>query len=292
MTAPASDSPVALAANDRVIVLGSSGWFGRTFRDLLPVGIPVMAVAGHPNKGETAWDWEAIRRFRPTLVANFAFLTKSRGSVTTHDAFVATNRLLTQRFLDCVSLSTVRTALTISSGAAIWDASSPYGSLKRTEEERAKRAVGMGCNLVIGRAYSVSGPYVRYPREYAFSDFILQAHEGLIAVTSRQPTWRRYVSVGDFLRVLLLRALAGANETIESGGTLVEMTDLAGRIAGLVNPHAVISLATHDRDEDSVYASDNSTWTSACSLAQVAPLDLTGQIIATAEGLLGTRTDR
>lgn len=121
-----------------------------------------------------------MREYEPTHVANFAFLTRERVAHEGYDTFVRTNRSLLGRFVSASSLPSVRAVLTVSSGAALDSTASsiqrnPYGYLKRIEEAAALSLVGSARSVVVARAWSVSGPYVRRPRAYAFSDFILSA---------------------------------------------------------------------------------------------------------------------
>ena len=84
-----------LAADDRLLVLGGGGWFGRTLLHLVGSSVPVHATASSTRRGLETWDLARIRDFAPTVVANFAFLTRERISVEGTQEFNRINRQLT-----------------------------------------------------------------------------------------------------------------------------------------------------------------------------------------------------
>ena len=286
----------SLGSEDRVLVLGASGWLGRTFLSLLPSEVPTVAVGGVANP-LTPWSVDLVERFEPTVVANFAFLTPSRLEELGAERYTATNRHLTARLLHTLALPTVRFGLTVSSGAAasgVRDHQSPsvahYGSLKAEEEEAALQHVAAERSVVVARAYSLSGGLVTRPWDYAFSSFILQARTGHIAVESSGLVWRRYTAAADFLAVATARGLAGWSGILESGGELIEMGALAQRIADLVNPGAAVERRLGPGVEPATYASDGTSWIEACRRADYDPLTLDEQILAAEMGLRAVRT--
>lgn len=278
----------ALRSDDRVLVTGSGGWFGSTTLQLLSSleaerVLPTASTErSHSVVGRiwplTAWSWEEVKAFEPTAVVNAAFLTRERVTSDGEESFTTVNQELTDRFLQSLALPSVRAALTISSGAAITEPDHPYGRMKLAEETAALEAVRPGLAVVIARAWSVSGELVRRPRDYAFSDFVLQAREGEVRVRDARFVYRRYVDVADLVAVSLHSALAGWSGVIDSGGELVELGDLATRIAAAVAPQATVSLPSPRGAESSSYASDGTTWRQACERVQYEPLNLQAQI--------------
>lgn len=276
------------SANDRVLVLGAGGWFGRTLTSLIQNGPPVLGIASHARGDLTVWDLPTIRDFAPTWVLNFAFLTPDRlGEVGVVD-FARINDLLIDQFLIALELPSVRRGITISSGAAVTGTADIYGRLKQAEEAEALARTSQDRTVVVGRAYSLSGPFVTRPRSYAFSDMIWQALAGEISVLATQPTYRRYVSVADFLRVCMGMAGVDRSGVIESGGDLIEMGDLARRIVERVNPSASVRRRENTSDVDSVYASDNASWTDAVTVLGIEVESVDDQIDAVARWLAAT----
>ena len=275
---------LALFESDRVVITGATGWFGRTARLLMPPEVKTLPLASRARDGCREFSLEDIRKFKPTMVLNFAFLTREKASILGAETFRAANIDLLEKFRCIASLPSVRGIVTVSSGAAIMEPDHPYGELKLREEElalsyAADRAVS------ILRAYSVSGGLVRQPRSYAFSDLILQSQTGSILVRSDHPTFRRYVSVSDALCLAVLDVNAGHSGIIETGGALIEMAELADKVRTVVNPAAHVSRVPLTGLEGSVYASDGVSWDEACDRNGYEWLPLEQQIAAVAESL-------
>ena len=308
MTGLVSESARALAAqalgNDRILVTGASGWLGRTALDLLaPLGLPTLALAsrartirvGECEIGCRAWDDRAVAAFAPTVVLDCAFLTRDRVADMPLGEYVAANRALTERLLYATRLPGVRLALMVSSGAAVHphDAldgpiqDNPYGYLKREAEHRlAQAAAESGVVPVVVRAWSISGAHVQKPQGYALGSMIRDADAGAIRITARRPVFRRYVLAEELLAVGIAEGGAGP-ATIDSGGELVEMAELAARIAAVVRPDAVISRDEVDTRDPDRYHSDGQDWERRCQRWDLASAPLDRQIEITASGVLG-----
>ena len=270
---------LGLRSDDRILILGASGWFGQELLDILPDQSTVMAVAG-PSSGSVP-GFDELAGFRPTIVANFAFLTKERLDSDGEGEFRRTNESLIERFSHCLDLASVRAGITVSSGAAVTQKSHPYGEMKAREEESALAQARGDQGVVVIRAYSVSGPRVRRPSDYAFSDLILQARTGAMTIASPGPVRRRYCAVVDALTVALRSATAGRTGLFDTGGPLVEMGGLAEAIRTEVNPDATISRVGGEdgpKGSGSDYFSDDRSWTDWCAESEVIPMDLQAQI--------------
>ena len=281
-----------LQPTDRIAVLGARGWFGKTFLSLLPTDIPTLLTASRADGLHSEWSWERVQEFAPTVVANFAFLTRERIAIEGVEEFTTTNTTLIEQFKRTASLSSVRAALTVSSGAALTEPEEPYGALKLLEESVAADLASPSRSTVVLRAYSVSGPFVRRPHDYAFSDFILQARQGRVSVAAAHLVLRRYVSAADALAVAGTSALDGWSGTIDTGGDLVEMGELAQRVISIVDPTATVERPLVDDSRVETYASDGVSWAQACERLGHVPMDLDEQIRVTARGLGGRTSSR
>lgn len=308
MTGFVSAGARALAAGalgeDRLVVTGASGWLGRTALDLLaPLGLPTLAVASRTRTirvgdfeiGCSSWDDREVAAFAPTVVLDCAFLTRGRVADMPLGEYVAANRTLTERLVYAAQLPGVRLALTISSGAAVHphDAldgpieDNPYGYLKREAEHRLTQAAAeSGTIPVVTRAWSISGAHVQEPQGYALGSMIRDADVGAIRIMAHRPVFRRYVLAEELLAVGIAEGGVGP-ATIDSGGELVEMAELAARIAAVVRPDAVISRDVVDPDDPDRYHSDGQDWERRCRRWDLASETLDRQIEITARGVLG-----
>jgi hypothetical protein len=166
----------------------------------------------------------------------------------------------------------VRLALTVSSGVAIYpqDArhgpieDNPYGFLKREAEHRlAEAAAESGAVPVVARAWSISGAHVQKPQGYALGSMIRDANAGAIRIMARRPVFRRYVLAEELLALGIAEGVVGP-ATIDSGGELVEMGELAARVAAVVRPDTVISRDEVDPRDPDRYHSDGHDWEQRC----------------------------
>jgi nucleoside-diphosphate-sugar epimerase len=291
-----------LAADDRVLIIGATGWFGRTATALMAgLGNATMNIssrartyeAGPVSATSVEWQWDAVQRFEPTTIIDCAFLTRDLVSSMTMQQYVQTNSDLTANLLAAARLQSVRRVMTISSGAAVHPVDAltqsmdenPYGRLKR-EAERAlgELAAERGIAAVVARAWSVSGAFVLKPRSYALSDMIMQAAEGAIRITAPMEVFRRYVSVDDLLAVSLAAAEA-TTPIVDSGGPLVEMHELAEAVRAVVNPAAWIERAARSSAPANRYYSDALQWDSLCDRLTFEPAPLDEQVRVTMNGL-------
>lgn len=308
MTGLVSEGARALAArslaDDRVLVTGASGWLGRTALDLLaPLGLPTLALASRARTIRVAdhevecrvWDEREVATFAPTVVLDCAFLTRDRVSDLPLDEYVATNRAQTERLVYATQLPDVRVSVTVSSGAAVHphDAfdgpleDNPYGYLKREAEHRLQEAAAKnGAVPIVLRAWSISGAHVQKPRGYALGSMIHDAEAGAIRIMARRPVFRRYVLAEELVALGLAEGGVGA-ATIDSGGELVEMSELAARVVSVVRPDAVITRDDVDPRDADRYHSDGQDWERRCQRWGLASEPLDRQIEITARGVLG-----
>lgn len=308
MTVLVSANARALAAkalgDDRILVTGASGWLGRTALDLLaPLALPTLALAswtrtirvGDREIECRVWDDRDVAAFGPTVVLDCAFLTRGRVADMPLGDYVAANRVQTERLVHATKLPSVRLALTVSSGAGVHprDAfdgpieDNPYGYLKREAEYRlADAATESGAVPIILRAWSISGAHVQEPHGYALGSMIRDADAGAIRIMACRPVFRRYVLAEELLALGIAEGGVGA-ATIDSGGELVEMAELAARIAAVVRPDAVISRGEVDPSDPDRYHSDGQDWERRCQRWGLASAPLNDQIEITARGVLG-----
>ncbi|OBJ55173.1 NAD-dependent epimerase/dehydratase family protein [Mycobacterium asiaticum] len=286
--------------DDRLLVMGASGWLGRTALDLVaPLGLPTLALSSQNrviDVGGTkvecrSWNDREVAAFAPTVVFDCAFLTRDRIVDMPLNHYVSTNRALTERLVCTTKLPSVRLAITLSSGAAVYPRDAledaidvnPYGYLKREAEQRlAQAAADNGTVPVILRAWSISGAHVQKPASYALGSMIRGAKLGAIHIVARRPVFRRYVLAEELLAIGLAEGSLGP-ATIDSGGELVEMAHLADRIAAVVNPDAVITRGEVDPRSPDRYHSDGLDWEAHCAKWHFASAPLDRQIELTAQ---------
>lgn len=302
VSADARELAASVLGDDRVLVTGASGWLGRTALDLIaPLGLPTLALAGRARRirvgGQEVdcrvWDQSEVDDFEPTVVIDCAFLTKGFATTMPLEEYVGVNRTLTERLVHAARLPSTRLAITVSSGAAVHpqDAfegpigDNPYGYLKREAEYRLMDAAAEGGAVpVVARAWSISGAHVQDPENFALGSMIRAAVEGAIRITARRPVFRRYVLAEELLAISLAEGTVGP-ATVDSGGELVEMDELAARIAEVVRPDAVITRGEVDLSDPDRYHSDGQDWEARCRRWGFTGAPVERQIEITAKGV-------
>jgi len=284
--------------NERLVVTGSSGWFGRTLVDqLITAHIPFICLGSHERleifSGRKirvrSFNRAVIREFSPTLVADFAFLTREKVASMTPQEYLSINKKLTSEAIELLALESVKGIVTVSSGASVhefgnsqqYSSSQLYGQLKRDAEIKfAAAATSLNKSWVNLRAWSVSGQFVTNLQGYAFSKFIFEAvNLRRIEINSSNLVFRRYVDVGDLIRVGLELVLeAESRWTLDSGGELVELEQLAHRIFGVLSlaPRIVVRRSSSAPVDD--YFSRSSDWENTCRKIGFKPKSLERQI--------------
>ena len=300
--------PLALAGDERILHHGGE-WVAWPLSavDLLP-SIPADRLMALGSRGRRltvegrpieilAWDGADVAGFAPTHIVHLAYLTRDRLAELGWSRYVAENVGLSARIVDLLALPTVRALVHTSSGAvagltAVDGAAGNRAALRAPEAHRRAplrgrvrpaRARLRDLPRLVG-----SGPHVVEPHKYAFSDLILQALSGSdVTVRSANRVYRRYVDAGELMEVALRLGLAGRTVVFDSGGTRIEIGELATEI---VDEIGVEGKRVHRKESGAVepddeYAADDAQFLELASKVGVEITDLKGQILRTTEGL-------
>ena len=244
----------------KVLVTGATGWLGRetvarviegkfegiTQSDLLLASsngrdLELDSLGVHPT---VALENLSHRESTNSLegLVHLAFITKDKTTQYSFSEYVAKNIELISAACEIIERDKPKWVVVVSSGAIIDRATleiennvvrNPYGFCKRIEEALiAESAHKVGANIVIGRLWGGTGLYMPVKRAYAISDFIESAKEsGAIRINSGGDVIRRYCDAGDFMEVLVRSAIQGDTTTLDSGGSIIEVGELAKLIS-------------------------------------------------------------
>jgi nucleoside-diphosphate-sugar epimerase len=238
-----------------------------------------------------AYDDAEVLDFTPTAIVDFAFLTRDKSGVMSPQDYEEKNRRLTDQALTLARIDSVKALITTSSGASVHGVVDSYSQLKREAEERfLDETVKLDKSWVNIRPWSVSGPFIRNITGYAFSKFVHDAvFTGRISIDSPNLVFRRYVDVGDLVSVAMLLALSGQfTGTIDSGGELVELEQLAHRIFEVIQVEPRIEVSRNKRLSVDDYFTRSAQWEVVCRNLGYEPLDLDSQIKALAQSFMNT----
>ena len=284
-----------LRDDDRILITGASGWFGKTALELCKsVQIPTFAtyrkLPDQISKGPIysgVWDEHQITQFAPTIVIDCAFITRELLKSMSLSDYISENSRLINNLIWATQLNSVSKTLTFSSGAAVFprDASlspvelDPYGYLKRQAEKRLKQTTdALGTNSVVARAWSVSGTFCTKFDVFAFTNIIKQALTGKIEIQASKKVFRRYVSIEDLLAVSFGKMSFSQFDVIDSGGELKEIYELALEVRNIIDPNIQVVRKPISDLNDDLYYSTNETWEIACKQLGFTPLSLQNQI--------------
>ena len=274
----------------RILVLGPTGWFGRTALALsFPSNAAFHLVGSRRGdlrvreKTLTVHEWSdrEVERFSPDLVLDFAYLTRNWISELGLSEYRARNEVLADRLVRAATLGSVKTVLTISSGAAVQSELDPYGAGKKKIELALRDALRSSTTkLGILRAWSVSGGFVREPDQYALSSFVRQGlNSKIIRVSADRMVFRRYCAVEELLAVGMHLAHRHSHSLLDSGGEKLEMFEIAQKVAEQIpGANVILEHPARDSQEPDDYSSDNESWVRGLREAHLNPISLEEQI--------------
>lgn len=283
---------------NRVLVLGGTGWFGRTALAMLKhVDVKSHIVASHPREfsvdglplSAKGWDSAEITRFEPDVVLDFAYLTVNKAGPLGLEQYSRVNRQLSEQLFFAASLPSTRRVLTISSGASIRLphgmrdklAAEAYAIGKQAiEAQLAHISLEKEISVGLARAWSVSGGHVQNPRDYALSGMILDGLEdGRVSVHSKHLVYRRYSAVEELLALAMHSSESPGFSQVDSGGHLVELEELAGLVSAAISGSKVVGNdSVRESDNVDSYFSDGAAWDEEMERSGLRPLTLEGQI--------------
>lgn len=275
----------------RCLVVGASGWVGTAVtKSLAARQIPHFPTASSQTLMGSSQLRRQVEDFSPDTLIFLAGVTPDRerslGPIQYESALAA----VSEELQTALSLPSLKRASYLSSGiveqpdhAAHGLAKAPYQEAKVREEILVEQNASR-LDAMIVRLYSLSGPYLRRPQDFAFHDFLCQGARGLIQVLSTQPTLRSYVSVTDLADAIVASMALGETGVRVTGGELIELGDLAKRIGELVFPDAEVQIPGREGVALN-YCGDDEAWQAWCSTIGIEPKNLNQQIFQTAEWL-------
>lgn len=259
---PARRSPIELLASvlggsdEHFAVTGATGWLGAVALDLLYAAYGERAstrVTGYASAAREVVVADGRRvevhplgelieqRPAPTTLIHLAYLTRDKVGVLGVDAYTSQNVAISAIVLDAIAAFRPPRVIVASSGAVHGSSgrleadlrADPYGTLKHLDELAFRSAVhDVGGVCVIPRIFSVAGRRMTKPSSYALGSMIQMARGGgPILVRAQAPVLRSYCGVDEVVALALWASLRGENTIFETGGTVVEVGDLAHLVA-------------------------------------------------------------
>ena len=289
--------------NKKIVITGASGWLGRetiavfskTDYDLRLFASEKKNINLHDNG-----NFEANALHSIDLSENcegfihLAHLTREKVSKLGLQNFIYENLVLTSKAAQIIQSTKPKWVVLVSSGA-IFDPinneidpnilTNPYGFGKQIEELIVRNACEIAkANLVIGRLWGASGKFMVPNNAYALSDFIESSitHKQ-VKINSPYDVFRKYVNAGQFMEVLVKLAQNGRNLTINSGGFLAEIGEIAKLVAASINKTKIIR-PKHDGSQANTYFPKDEDFNALATEMGVNLLSINDQIDLTISG--------
>ena len=291
-----------LRSDDRVLVTGAAGWFGRTAIAMTGgASLELLATGSKDQKIEIDGQSQAVHTqtleiilaFRPTVIIDSAFVTRERLPVLGHKAYIEANQRIIDESLAIAAMPSVRKDIGFSSGATKHLAGhssfsieeNPYAAQKRMYESKISEiTANLQSDISVARVWSVTGSYCTKPQTFAFTDLIAQAKLGLIEIKAKHLVFRRYCALEDVLAIAMLPTAPGSNPIFDTGGDLIELGELAKRVVNLVNPNAEIRRQIDPELPSDDYYSDSEDWDGLLQSADLAKDSISEQVTRVAQG--------
>jgi len=107
-----------ISNQERILILGSSGWFGQTFANMISKDVSTLAISSSARDNYQVWSPNIVKDFQPTIVANFAFLARHKLSDCNRQDYISINMEMIERMRFASQLESVKAVISISSGAS------------------------------------------------------------------------------------------------------------------------------------------------------------------------------
>lgn len=281
--------------DSRILLVGGSGWIGRAVLQVLDgYHCTVLSMDSASALAEIRARSGKVQAFQPTVAIFVAGVTPDRGTELGIEAYSGMLDRVTATLESMIQLPGLSQICYASSGVASPDRESEpspilqrYRSAKLREEELVQSCSAEQAPL-IARVYSLSGPYVRRPENYALFDFIRQSLTGTISVWADSLVYRSYSCVMDLAQALVASVADRRGGTYSTGGRPVELADLAHEVAAALRRPVRIEIPEH-RSRRDFYCGSNPQWLRWCAASGIVPQTLGSQIRVSHEWLLHRR---
>jgi nucleoside-diphosphate-sugar epimerase len=296
--------------NERFILTGASGWFGRvalweferlwgpralreqviayaSTHKLVDIGSAYGPIKAMPLR-------ELADQKNASGLLHLAFLTRDRICSTNIEQYIINNREITKTIRLFLEHNPRIPIITTSSGAAstVEDKeldvkADPYAVLKREEEELWKASSSTRMAVTF-RVYAATGRFMKNPSIFALGDFIGRAiNSEAIEIKSTRPVKRSYVNIGCLMNLCwqMMRSprqpgylqVNACTNTI----SLLELANLISEIWQLPTPrHAINQLAAPD-----LYTADTHQFIDLLGQYNLRPPSILEQILETSQDI-------
>ena len=258
---------------EQVVIYGAKGWIGRSAISILSnqridwneklillIGSKSESFVSSSQVLQIYSSREAQKYLSKNCIfLNAAYLRSEKLNRYSQKEFIKKNREIIQFGEKILKQNRIRTFINLSSGIVNQtldlnknDNLSIYAKCKINDEITIKNVCDSVSSLLINcRIFSLSGRFINEFDNLALSLFIKQAltKPKIISVQS-QNTYRTYLDSIDLVKVLFELSLTNSSYTIDSGGSLIKLGQLADKIATIIPDVSVNKLDVFNKSND------------------------------------------
>lgn len=246
-----------LSHYEQIVIYGAKGWIGRSAISLVSdqktdwTKKHILLIGSRSeffiNSGEYLQIYSAqeAQKYlsKNCIFLNAAYLRSEKLNFYSQNQFIQINKEIIDFGVKILKLNRVKTFINLSSGIASQaldltknNQLSIYAKCKIDDEIRIKDASDSVSSLLINcRIFTLSGRYLNEFENLALSSFLKQAMtKPKIIMVQSQNTYRTYLDSINLVRVLFELSLTNSSYTIDSGGFLIKLGQLADKIATII----------------------------------------------------------
>jgi nucleoside-diphosphate-sugar epimerase len=252
---------------DLIVISGGTGWIGRSLVEQItklnfcnPEQIIIISSLAKnieiSNIIFKTLTWENLDiTSQVNMYFDLAFQTQDKLRGLGENKYIEENEKIIENSVNFIKNNKPNSIFLASSGAVYGKnyTTTPkpvtiYGELKyRQEMQISKVAADLNLNLLITRIFNISGGNINKFETFAISQMIKSAlSQNNIEVFADHQVFRRYADINQLIRLILELLKSNVNCIFDSGGTLVEIRELAVGIRNIVNPLAKLELTKVD----------------------------------------------
>ncbi len=241
----------------RVTINGGSGWLGHAtlgaiFEKYSEVGKSNLQVISSKARRIESLEFGTLESIglndakkeleKTDTFIQLAFKTRDYINLLGVDEYESVNQEIVENTISAIKKCQPRNVVMVSSGVVSQWLSNPvsnkkdsYIKMKLVEElEIGQVCKDLGINLVNLRLWGATGKHMTEPLKYAIGDLIRQdLLSESVEIHSSHPVYRRYADASQQMAICISAASLGMNLTLDSGGTVIEIEDLAQKIIDL-----------------------------------------------------------
>ena len=231
-----------------IAVSGATGWLGgelirilvnnRTFlnSDIFPIASSEKIIEINKCKYVTK-KFENIQTSQTfDYYFDFAFLTREKQRNIGPQKYKEINSEIIRNSVNLIIKNQPKIVILASSGAIYGSYQNQennlYSELKKVQEFKISEACNfVGSKLIIVRVFNLSGSGIKKISTFALAEFIYRSlRNEKITIKSNYPVFRRYCDVSEMLNLIIKLSIANENYVFDSGGTKIEIKELAKRV--------------------------------------------------------------